>query len=85
MKSLEPSAHSKYEHVFIVLRIDDSQVSSKVEDTISAVSVFRDSDAADAEARRLNDLSGEKGSRYLVLISRLKDEPKTSSDSASTG
>lgn len=72
--------HSRLEHWFVVLRIDDFSVEAPVEDCISAVSVFRDRAKANAEADRLNELVRGKNSRYIVRISRLKGEPAPPAD-----
>lgn len=64
--------NAKFPHTFIVLRIDDFQVEAAVENKISPVATYLDEGQAQDEAKRLNGLASEGGSRYLVLISRLK-------------
>jgi hypothetical protein len=63
--------NARYPHAFVVLRIDDNP-GSAVENQISPVATYLDRILADAEMGRLNDLNVAKGSRYLVLVSRLK-------------
>jgi len=64
--------NATFPHAFIVLRVDDFQVESAVENKISPVATYLDEGQARAEAMRLNGLVSEGESRYLVLISRLK-------------
>ena len=64
--------NARFPHAFIVLRIDDSHASAEVEHLISPVARYLDQALADAEMAPLNDLNGDKGSRYVVLVSRLK-------------
>lgn len=67
--------HSRFEHVYVVLRIDQTSVEGPVEDCIAAVSVFRDQAKANAEIDRLNDVAHVKSARYIAIVSRLKGEP----------
>jgi hypothetical protein len=68
--------HSKYPHVFVVLRIDTHQGIDDDFDTdrLAVTSVFSSQDAAEADAARLNGLSRSRGSRsrYVTLVGRLK-------------
>lgn len=66
--------HSRYEHVYVVLRIDPHPSVEAIEDGLSAVSVFATKDDANAEAHRLNELHADKPSYYVVLTSRLKGD-----------
>jgi hypothetical protein len=67
--------HSKYDHLYVVLRLSNSRSQSAVEgqplDGIATVSVFSSKDAAEAEAERLNELNRDVA-HYHVLVSRLK-------------
>lgn len=64
--------NARFPHAFIVLRIDDFHDDTEVEQQISPVATYLDQALADAEMTRLNDLNSDKGSRYVVLMSRLK-------------
>lgn len=64
--------NARFPHVFIVLRIDDLQTSAEVENQISPVATYLDQALANAEKARLNDLNGGQGSRYVIVMSRLK-------------
>lgn len=65
--------NARFPHAFIVLRIDDYlDASAEVENKISPVATYLDRVLADDEAARLNELEADKGSRFVVLISRLK-------------
>lgn len=63
-----PSKKSKYEHVFVVLRVDDN-FEGPVDEGVYAVSTYFRQDEADQECARLNSLGK---ARYVVLLSRLK-------------
>lgn len=64
--------NARFPHAYIVLRIEDTQNSADVENQISPVETYLDRALADAEQARLSDLKGDKGSRYVVPVSRLK-------------
>ena len=64
--------NARFPHAYVVLRIDDYQDSMEVENRVSPVATYLDRALADAEQARLSDLNRDKGSRYLVLVSRLK-------------
>lgn len=57
---------------FAVVRFDDylSEHTTEVENLITIVKVFLDSEIAEAEAERLNNLNGDH-SRYWVHYTRL--------------
>jgi len=69
--------HSKHEHLFVVLRIDDFESAGLAEDNLSAVSVFRTRHDAEREAERLGALRPGSRSRYVVLTSRLKESTES--------
>jgi len=69
--------HSRYQHVFVVLRIDEMPNTGLTSDAISAVSVFESAEAANAERDRLAALQRDVACEYFVLTSRLKDRPTT--------
>jgi len=66
--------HSKYQHLYVVLRIDDLGPEAQIDERLSAVSAFVASDDAADEAERLNGLRPGGRSRYVVLTTRLKGQ-----------
>ena len=70
---MKEQPHPKFPHMFVVIRIDDSERFSAIENGISAVSVFSDRENADAEVTRLEGLKPGETSRYRVFITRHKD------------
>jgi hypothetical protein len=58
--------------VWIVLRVDAYQESASIEDKVYPVAAFMDESSAHANAGRVNHLNARRGSRYVVLVSRLK-------------
>lgn len=66
--------HARFEHVYVVLRVDPLPSVKVMEDGVSAVSVYTSKDAAAAEASRLNELKSDSPSYYVVLTSRLKGD-----------
>jgi hypothetical protein len=69
LNRLKKNANS--DHLFVVIRIDDLSPNTPIEQRIALTKVFLDENAADREAARLNDLNKNKGSRYVVKVSRL--------------
>jgi hypothetical protein len=61
---------SKGRHVFVVLRRDD-HIDDPIE-SIVGTKAFGDLGQAEAEAARLNEVNGEKGARYFVVVARLQ-------------
>jgi hypothetical protein len=70
MKEYQPN--ERYQHLFIVVRIDDLQ-GGDVEDRFSPVAIYQSQSKAEVEAERLTDVNSAKNSRYIVRVSRLKD------------
>ena len=66
--------HSKYCHVYPVVRIDFPISSADACGKVGVVKVCISEDRAEAEANRLNELNASKGCRYIVLTSRLIPE-----------
>lgn len=74
--------HSKYEHVWAVIRIDDGSYYERPEEQrITVVKIMRSGSgetdelelAAIAEAQRLNEVNAGKHCRYFAEMSRLID------------
>lgn len=63
--------HSKYPHVYAVLRLDPGD--GPLERQVTVTKVMRDRDAAEREVERLNTLNSGKGCQYVVQITRLVD------------
>lgn len=67
-----PAPNAKYQHLFVVVRLDDPMPMEQPEGGICVVSAFVTEAEANAEADRLNRLNGQKPCRYLVWPTRLK-------------
>lgn len=65
--------HSKFQHVYGILRIDLPFDDNNPSNTISLVKVARSEAAAEAEVTRLNGINADKKCTYLMLLSRLID------------
>ncbi len=74
---ISASKHSRYDQLFVILRIDEFAEGRAIDDCVSAVSVFRTYEQAVSEVERLGDLRSADRSRYIVLTSRLKGEPSS--------
>lgn len=64
--------NARFEHLYVVLRVDDFSQADRVEERISLVSAFRSRDEAEGEVARLNALSRAKDCHYSVILTRLK-------------
>lgn len=76
----EPAPHARYEHLYVVLRVDDFSSADLVEERVAAVSAHLSIAGAQAEAERLNVLAADKRCHYAVLTTRLKDDWTTEAD-----
>ena len=63
--------HSKFSHVYALVRIDAPLSADSPENSISVVKVLRSEEAAEKEALRLRDLNKGKGCAYHVYVTRL--------------
>jgi hypothetical protein len=63
--------HSKYPHVYAVLRLDPGD--APLEQQVTVIKVMRGRDEAEREVERLNALNSSKGCKYVVQITRLID------------
>jgi len=63
--------HSKFRHVYAILRIDLPVSHESPENSISVVKVFYSKMTADQEVDRLNKVNSEKGCRYVLQVTRL--------------
>lgn len=64
-------SHSKFLHVYPILRIDLPFNETSPGNSIAVPKVFTSLKVAEQEAERLNALNGNKGSVYVVIASRL--------------
>ena len=69
---MKTSPHSRFEHLFVVVRIDDFSVAARIEDRLSHVSAYHSQADAEEEAGRLNRLNEAKHCHYFVALTRLK-------------
>jgi hypothetical protein len=71
----QPSPNLKYDHVYAIVRFD-SYMGDYLPDepnmAITVTKVLWSEEAANAEARRLNQLNGAKGAVYFVALTRLQ-------------
>ena len=66
--------HSKFQHVYVVLRFDFPLDTNEPSNAVSAVKVFASRERADEEATRLNRLNQDKQCWYEVQISRFDND-----------
>jgi hypothetical protein len=67
--------HSKYEHVFAVVRIDEDLAQGGSDNANYITKVLRNQEDAEREVERLNHLNQSKGFRYFWQLTRI--EPST--------
>jgi hypothetical protein len=65
--------HSKFPHVYAVVRIDIPLDQSYPGNNVSVLKVARSKAAAEAEVSRLNQINADKRCTYICCISRLID------------
>ena len=63
--------HSKFQHVYAVVRVDLPVSPESPENSIAVVKVFSAKIQADEERMRLGQANEDKGCRYHVQITRL--------------
>ena len=62
--------HSKFLHVYAVIRFDSPVDPASPENSMAIVKVFSSKSVAEKEASRLNKLNAAKGGRYIVQVTR---------------
>lgn len=67
--------HSKFRHVYAVVRIDVPIDVEYPENSISVVKVLSSQTAAQQEILRLNGINSDKGCRYMLQTTRLVPLP----------
>jgi hypothetical protein len=63
--------HSRFEHVFAVVRIEGDLVKNGGENAVYVTRIFRRQEDAEQEVARLNELNQHKGCRYFWQLTRL--------------
>jgi hypothetical protein len=63
--------HSRFQHIYAILRIDLPVGQENPENSVSVVKVFSSKVSAEKEVSRLNELNSEKGCRYVLQTTRL--------------
>ena len=65
------ASHSRYSHVFAIVRFDLPINAENVLDVVSVIKVFHEKEAAEAEARRLRMINDQSKCIYQVQTPRL--------------
>lgn len=63
--------HSKYRHVYAVVRIDFPVSLDQPENSVSVVKVFASKEAAEHDAERLNTVNADKRCAYHTYLTRM--------------
>jgi hypothetical protein len=63
--------HSKFQHVYAIVRFDFPLNSEQPELTVSVVKIFMSKDGAEQEAIRLNTINAAKKCTYRTFVTRL--------------
>jgi hypothetical protein len=64
-------SHSRFQHVYAIVRIDLPVDQQCPTNTLSVVKVFASKMAAEQEVLRLREVNKDKSCRYEVFVSRL--------------
>lgn len=67
--------HSKYAHVYAIVRVDNSDPITSPEDVVTVQKVVWDKSTAENEVERLNRLNAGKGCVYFYQVTRLDKVP----------
>jgi hypothetical protein len=62
--------HSKFQHVYAIVRFDFPLNSEQPETTVSVIKVFTSQDTAEQEATRLNSINASKNCAYKTFVTR---------------
>ena len=77
-KSMSQTPHSKYRHVYAILRVDQCDgMAVPLDERISVTKVLWTEQDAVLEVERLTELNAGKNCRYFWLLTRLHKEPGT--------
>lgn len=63
--------HSKYTHVYAIVRVDAPIDADTPANCISVIGVFLSHESSIIEAERLNQLNGHNGCIYISYVTRL--------------
>jgi hypothetical protein len=66
--------HSKFEHVYPIVRVDLPFDEAYPTNTVAVVKVLATQEEAEAEVARLNKLGGDKACTYFFCTSRLIEQ-----------
>lgn len=74
MQRAPDSPHSKYRHVYPIVRFDTPLDHTDAEHKITVVKVLTSQEGAEAEVSRLNHINADKSCRYFWCTSRLIEQ-----------
>jgi hypothetical protein len=74
------SKNLKFDHAFVVIRIDEFMAKYSVEDQIAAVKAYWNPEDAQQEVERLNKLNGDKGCHYFWQVVRIEKKKREFDD-----
>lgn len=63
--------HSRYRHVYAVVRIDFPVDADQPENSVSVVKVFASKEAAERDTARLNAVNADKCCAYHTYVTRM--------------
>lgn len=66
---MEPQRNSRFDHVYVVLRLDTEM--GELENQVTVTKVFASEPDARAEAERLTLVNASRGARYIVQMGRM--------------
>ena len=69
--SHEEKPHSKFRHVYAIVRFDLPPNAENPENTVSVVKVFSSRTHAEHEIVRLNGVNASKACRYVLQVTKL--------------
>jgi hypothetical protein len=79
MERAPDTPHSKYPHVYPIVRIDTPIYQTDPTSSITVVKVLTSQVAAEAEVSRLNQVNADKSCMYFYCTSRLIEQSMESS------
>jgi hypothetical protein len=74
MQRAPDSPHSKYPHVYPIVRVDTPLDPNDVAKQITVVKVMTSQVAVEAEVSRLNQINADKSCTYFYCTSRLVEQ-----------
>jgi hypothetical protein len=70
----------KYDHAFVVVRVDEFLEDSPIEVKVSLVKALWSQEDAEVEVKRLNELNADKGCYYYWQVVRIERRSESNSD-----